>query len=88
MTDQELADKVVALGVARYIDGGYWLISADSTIAYPTHQFLSDWRVAGALMEKMRGKLEAMIACDQIDYLRKDASLPREIIEACVQRLS
>jgi len=58
MNDQELADKVVALGVGKFEGGRYWVhdescdwdqwdgpVSADI--------FVHDWRVAGALMEKV-----------------------------------
>lgn len=50
--------------------------------------FVRDWRVAGALMEKKRGGLEALIALGQIDYYPDEVSLPRAIIEACVLALT
>jgi hypothetical protein len=49
MNDKELADRIVALGVGSGLADCY-LIDAFSQSAY---QFVRDWRVAGALMEKM-----------------------------------
>jgi len=108
MNDKELADKVVALGV-----GAKWPVesqtpryhvdskSARQNTGYLMPElFVRDWRVAGALMEK--------IACIEIDTIgnpwwvacnctagpqphkyhkAEGESLPRAIIEACVEAL-
>lgn len=61
MTDQELADKIIELGVGkvyRAINGDAYeppnpfrVLGADVR-CYPAKQFVRDWRVAGAMMEK------------------------------------
>ena len=110
MNDKELADKVVALGLFNALkfsdgeDGGYQ-ISSD-----PLHQttqsagnFVRDWRVAGALMEKcVQGEFRTDDGSwfagatvdddhayyDEYDNSANNALLPRAIIEACVEALS
>lgn len=96
-TDKELADKVVALGIGELVLEG----SPDQTkmfrsprsyalnndFPFYTEEFVRDWRVAGALIEKCQGGIESLVALNSLDYLPKDASLVREIIEACVLRL-
>ncbi len=56
MNDKELADKVVALGVG-YRSGphayGIFLAEGTSERIGGPEDFVRDWRVAGALMEKM-----------------------------------
>ena len=100
MIDKELADKVVALGVAkRFPDEGDWWIYSLNDIG-PNGQiaklFIRDWRVAWALMEK----------CSGVNTVRRDGkwksyavknfgvaltagndSMPRAIIEACCEAL-
>ena len=53
MNDKELADRIVALWVGDYhIDNmPDYLYSLDNT-PFSAEQFVRDWRVAGALMEK------------------------------------
>jgi len=84
MTDQELADRIVALGVGekshhskRYI---WWETSAeDLTI----HKFVRDWRVAGALLKKHRAKFDKPFPAIEYDY----DSMPLAICEACVEAI-
>lgn len=58
MTDKELADKVVALGVGwSEVLNGTTLYALDSPPSFEgkgmaAEQFVRDWRVAGALIEK------------------------------------
>ena len=86
MNDKELADRVVALGVGSAGDGDvYWLDpdGSDPQSMWP-NDFVRDWRVAGALMEKM----------DPVDlqqYFTHTYMLkikPRAIIEACFAKYS
>ena len=108
MTDTELANKVVALGVGELAssfpissDTLYRLMPYDSQGA---EQFVRDWRVAGALMEKrLKMKPEGDLYtgwCTEKGYwvvnddysnespILTGESLPRAIIEACVEALS
>jgi len=73
MTDQELADKVVALGVG-YADRGGPGFMDDYTLGgigneLNADEFVRDWRVAGALMEKC-------IAMD-VEYMEIDSGYGR-----------
>ena len=103
MIDKELADKVVALGVAkRFPDEGDWWIYSLNDIG-PNGQiaklFIRDWRVAGALMEKMDGELLIwrqaydndspvwIVETHLTNADGRDESLPRAIIEGCVEAL-
>lgn len=98
MKDQQLADRVVALGVGWYdeVENLYWL-QTDDVDAFLDPQvrnnwfkkraegFVRDWRVAGALMEKMPpGEIAKKIARDGSCEWLKD---PRAIITACVEAL-
>ena len=101
MNDKELADKVVALGVFRHwninpargyiIDDGL----GGERVEINEATFVRDWRVAGALMEKV-GRIEIRQEHDgtwSVDILwakvscTYNESLPRAIIEACVEAL-
>lgn len=58
MTDKELADKVVALGVGRYWpeaspEPRYDMANGCMFSTSEAPEFLRDWRVAGALMERL-----------------------------------
>ena len=110
MNDKELADKVVALGVGNnthdlYAFGAYHVIGCAFS------DFVRDWRVAGALMERMPdevliwrinyededlegGELISLqtghawvIEPTRTKDARQNESLPRAIIEACVEAL-
>ena len=80
MNDKELADKVVALGLARETEimaGGHgnehpetiYILNDNTLNAKDAKQFVREWSVAGALMERV---------------INKDT---RAIIEACVEAL-
>jgi hypothetical protein len=63
VSDKELADAVVAHGVGEYLPVNHshldlparewWHL--DGVYTPTAEQFVRDWRVAGALMEKVRG---------------------------------
>ena len=101
MTDKELADKAVALGVIKqygtppntlvYWLGGIDLGAVDTAVR--------SWLVAGALMEKCPaveidtiGNPWWVVALRNVKpeqwFKAKGESLPRAIIEACVEALS
>ena len=108
MTDKELAEKVIALGVGEHhipLSTGSVRIDAPGchenySVLGPS-EFVRDWRVAGALMEKEN---EIEIRC--VAWLNRDPGsgwdvnigdlynpvngdpLPRAIIEACVEALA
>ena len=66
MSDKELADKVVALGVAEYDATlpnwpAYSMRNPNGSWDYFEDELLvRDWRVAGALMEKCQKMVEAL----------------------------
>ena len=113
MTDSELADTIVALGVGkvyRAINGDAYeppdpfRALGEDVRCYPAKQFVRDWRVAGAMMEKLGNFLiersgtllgvSTQYATPQpgkfwhADAGSHDESLPRAINEACVEALS
>ncbi len=68
MTDQELADQIVELEVGkvyRAINGDAYeppdpfRALGEDVRCYPAKQFVRDWRVFGALWEKMYAKGES-----------------------------
>jgi hypothetical protein len=100
MNDKELADAVVALGVGEYslghpVDPNGYTIGRQVM----THErFVTDWRVAGTLMEKVT-HAKIFLAMNDKDWKvsagidgrtegGRNESLPRAIIEACVAALS
>ena len=94
MTDQELADKVVAL---LYPDGIWQTLEVLGLESWAELHgedavkglIVRDWRVAGALMERCRDRLVYLFECDvKSEYMPVDESLPREIIAACVEALN
>ena len=102
ITDKELADKVVALGVGHFGENpGEYYLNRSRIGLYDS--FVRDWRVAGALMEKCQeivcGNYNEFYARCNIydqdgekeyeypDRISND-SLPRAIIEACVEALT
>ena len=107
MNDKELADAVVALGVLGWFetidghDGSLMTFGGVGPIA--TRLALRDWRVAGAMMEKIEhrtdyevqswwGKEQYWVAIDTkhgflFDDFIGDESLPRAIIKATVDAL-
>ena len=94
MTDSELADKIVALGVGEVKLECYWMAHG----GYKAEQFVRDWRVAGALMEKCyMVEVEAFRRWSvmverpgkpQAYFKARNESLPRAINEACAEALS
>ena len=107
MNDKELADKVVALELdglhgryAHKAGNREWFTYARDMEA---KEFVRDWRVAGALMEKccfhkygtaqfQDGSTDNYTATvEKSKYshwsLAENESLPRAIIEACVEAL-
>ena len=88
MEDKELADRVVALGVGELLDPDYHEQSYyhfDSDTWFSS-DFVCSWVVAGALMEKVN---ESDFAYESysINRVSSDKSLPRTIVEACVEAL-
>ena len=88
MDDKELADNVVALGVGEYrLDGlndskygfGIWGMTAK--------QFVRDWRVAGALMEKVLREAGAIERVFENALGESKESFPRAINEAACEVL-
>jgi len=108
MNDKELADAVVALGIGTQVD---YPKSSDGVGFYHTPEddcgesdgvystlFVRDWRVAGALMEKVdscypeklideQWQVTASMDCMPTEWIQND-SLPRAIIEASVEALT
>jgi len=109
MTDIDLANKIVALGVAARSSEAYALIGDDTDDFYTyamgkASEFVRDWRVAGALIEKCQkiyieyiGDPEQTAVALTV-YARAEnnrtwdwkfgESLPRTINEACVEALN
>ncbi len=104
MTDKELPDRVVALGVGAWDafspDTLIWPPGASSPVHYK--QFVNDWHVAGALLEKANtawygvstyqdGSGPFHVTVERSKYTdwssKADESLPRAIIEACCDAL-
>jgi len=110
VTDKELADKVVALGVAARNP-----CASSSRFEYfpnppmedencDAEYLVRDWRVAGALMEKSEIEVRIFQQSRYSDkgdkwtvsfshgyphlFSAHDESLPRAIIEACVEALT
>jgi len=103
MNDKELADRIVALGALHYapayaMNSEYWQIPDTNTCFGKAGQAVRDWRVAGALMEKLLDKQDVRMAMQILDSTTRlvhivgqadgqSESLPRAINEACVEAL-
>ena len=99
MNDKELADKVVALGVGyKGTSGKDWYATGVEIPSLHSYEFVRNWRVAGALMEKCQKIYAEYIGePEQVVYARAEnnrtwewpsgESLPRTIIEACCEAL-
>lgn len=92
MTDNDIADRLVALGIIKAFPLRYEL----SKIAVLTtaHSLVRDWRVAGEVMEllgdvfsitRVGDILSMSRLCGDADVIAE--SLPRAIIEACLKLL-
>lgn len=93
MNDTELADAVVALGI---IKRNVYRPEDDDSFIIPNvlpcktaSEIVTDWRVAGALMEKCLQVGLLMDVMERWDSwaLSASESLPSAIIEACVEAL-
>ena len=92
MNDKELADKVVALGVAARSGEAYALISNDPDDFFTyamgkARYFVRDWRVAGLLMGKMVYEELLDMLGNRPAITIDDPVKPRDIIEAYVEAL-
>lgn len=94
MDDKELADRIVALGVARTEGTQYFMLKGQPHTHNTAEQFVRDWRVAGALLSKLSaaekaGKIKETdiqrIFSDLVWQSKFDD--PRAINEACVEAL-
>jgi len=103
MTDQELADALVALGILkRYPDEKDWWIYAiadGEPGGMIARKAVRDWRVAGAVMELLLKKQDFRMSAQFLDSNTvavlivgesegQDKSLPRAICEAGVEALN
>ena len=103
---KELVDRVMALGVGKYLglattmDCDPRLYHINDRPVLGSAAFTSDWRVAGALMEKLiPGVANIQFMHDGTVYVHTDwdadfaensgggESLPTAIIQACVEAL-
>ena len=66
MTDKELANKVVALGVGDRSGTKFWRTPSGHHLDAP--ELVRDWRVAGVLMEKVKGGFQYW----RMDYTTDD----------------
>ena len=91
MTDKELADKVIALGVGYQ---GTYPLSCDGVGFYHepyedggmcAELYVRDWRCAGALMEKLTWQQVCTLLKPR--QTTDDIVEPRAIIEGCVEAL-
>ena len=98
MNNEELADRVVALGVGEVSRKRLPIIQYRFHEYFSAYKFVREWRVAGALMEKCWSVEIDKRGCPwwvaaerpkkpQKFRKAKNESLPRAIIEACVEAL-
>jgi len=86
VTDKELTDRVVALGVSRFTTFDQ---SRGHVQTFSEEDFVRDWRVAGAMIERV-GNVQTSYSA--LNFLAKtegadwveDGSMPRAIIRACL----
>ncbi len=82
MTDREIVDRLVALGIVRR-DGDQFFLGEVKLHG----GWLHDWRVAGACLERMtEGHIAEQLKRDDYswDFIRS----PRAIIEAYIEAVS
>ena len=96
MNDKTLADAIVGCGVGQCQHRKWYGIDHSGDTA---EDFVRDWRVAGAMMEKMDGELLIwpqkysgrtdvwIVEPEKQDTDARNESLPRAINEACVGAL-
>jgi len=94
MTDEELANEVLYRGVFKSVPGTTASFYEIDGLRYTAYKFVRDWRVAGALMEKVQASsllshntLRWITLMRDIRRISLDVPLPRAIIEACVEAL-
>jgi hypothetical protein len=91
--DKLLADRVVALGIGEKdsFRRDMYCLGMFHSVRYEADKFVRDWRVAGALMEKVyfHSSGEFMVLCNSIKHIevRSPDALTRAIIEGCVEVL-
>ena len=99
MTDQELADKIVAFGIGEYNghkpDG--WRFNPGDGWYQNASEFICDWRVAGAMMEKCHDVQILIMEGESYHVMAKyrrgkgvalNQNEPRAINKACADALS
>ncbi len=89
MNDKELADKMVASGLARKEGKQYYYLKGNPETHDTAERFVRDWRVTGAMMERAQsdGFTIGEIGCWVNDYAIDRHDWPRAINEACVEAL-
>jgi len=100
MTDQELANKIVASGVGYKItllpphSGTSWGLTDGDCLWVTLDGFVRDWRVAGAMLEKcfdnsMQGTFAFVEIWEHVWGMMRggEIPLPRAINEGCVEAL-
>ena len=87
MNDKELADRVVALGVGITADGKYGLPDWKRYL-YAAKHFVRDWRVAGALLERLVYEELLDVLGGRPAITIDDNVEPRVLIELAVERLT
>lgn len=88
MDDKDLAGRIVALGVGGSANAPY-LYYIGSAGMYEAHEFVRDWRVAGALLSEAEGTMNAEDFYHAMLPLFHEAEIsnPRAICGACVAAL-
>lgn len=106
MTPEQLADEIVALGIGSTSRAGHYTFyhlppdsGTQAELAISADLFTSDWRVAGAMIERTQGVMIdrfgfhgpwAVLASNGLRYSLetiKGDNLPRAINEACAAAL-
>ena len=104
MNDKELADKVIDCRIGRsstWVDDTDYEIPGDYDRWVPAKAFVRDWRVVGVLMGKVdahfierlteskwAARSDKPYGEGKTREWYENESLPRAIIEACVEALS
>ena len=79
MTDAtKLADALVEAGIGEKHDDSYYIPMGYTQICYDAHGFITDWRVAGTVLESMDTDLLWKLTRKTVNFLVD----PRAIIEA------